>query len=109
MIASGAGSRALCTSDLKFSRLALQYRGNVMRQINERLQREATNPSLALMMSICGLICTMLETSEFPCCHDYNAVNIHVMGLRTLIRNFGGWGMITTQCFALSRFILWQV
>jgi len=77
-----------------------------MRQIHERLHGEI-RPSPALIICILGLICSMLESSEFLCRYDYEEVDVHVKGLQKLIRNFGGWRAVTTECFPLSWFLLW--
>ena len=109
VVAYAAGNRAIRTGDLQTSKLALRCRGNMMRQINERLQKEGAKPSPILLMSICGLINALLKTSESPRLQDHRAIDTHVMGLRTLICNFGGWRTITEKCFELTLMITWQV
>ena len=109
MVAYAVGNRAIRTGDLQMRKLALRYRGNMMRQINERLWKEGTKPSPILLMSVCGLINALLKTSESSCLRDHRAIDIHVVGLRTLICNFGGWRTITEECFELTLMIIWQV
>ena len=107
MVAYGANCRALYTGDPQVGRLALYYKGNSIQQINKRLQSEGSRPSPILMLAICGLICAILETTKSICSSDHRALNVHVLGLRMLIHNFGGWRAIVDRCFALSWLIAW--
>ena len=111
MVAYAAANREIHTSDRQIRTLSLQCRGNMIRQINERLWKEGTKPSPILLMSVCGLINALLKSSKYktPCLQDHRAIEIHVMGLRTLMSNFGGWRTITEKCFALTLMIIWQV
>jgi hypothetical protein len=111
MISYGAASISERFQSSQLTTQLLQCRNKVMQAINKRVQVEGKDPSTHLLVSVCGTICSIIETGRETREDQQNSslVQVHAKGLRCLIKAAGGWNAIKERSFELTWLLIWFV